>query len=196
MKHRTRIPAAEINGISGVAVKRFSMKKLGKVPESLGVMWHNQPVLKAMAGFSQKAERWNECDHQLKAFAHMVVVAKIGCSFCLDFAYLNAHNENLDMVKARDVLRWRESRVFTSLERDVLEYAEAMTESPPAVTDELSARLLDQLGAPALVELSAFIGASNMAARTNVALGIESEGFAEAKGLAPLAVPSAVPSLA
>ena len=36
-----------------------------------------------------------------------------------------------------------------------MEYAEAMSQTPPTVTDELSARLLDQLGAPALVELTA-----------------------------------------
>jgi len=45
---------------------------------------------------------------------------------------------------------WRESDVFTPLERDVLKYAEAMTHTPPTVTDELSARLLAALGAPAL----------------------------------------------
>jgi hypothetical protein len=37
-----------------------------------------------------------------------------------------------------------------------MEYAEAMPLTPPAVTDELSARLLDELGAPARVELAAF----------------------------------------
>ena len=95
------------------------------------------------------------------------------------------------MDKAREVPRWRESDVFTPLERDVLEYAEAMTQTPPAVTDELSERLLDQLGAPALLELTAFIAAANMASRTNVALGIESQGFSAACGLPPLATPAA-----
>ena len=36
-------------------------------------------------------------------------------------------------------------------------YAEAMTNTPPTVTDELSARLLDRLGPAAMVELTAFI---------------------------------------
>ena len=43
-----------------------------------------------------------------------------------------------------------------------MEYAEAMTQTPPTVTDELSARLLDQLGAAALVELTAFVALANM----------------------------------
>ncbi|BAS18030.1 hypothetical protein AHiyo8_63330 [Arthrobacter sp. Hiyo8] len=39
----SRIPAAEITGFYGALIKKFSAKMFGKVPESLGVMWHNQP---------------------------------------------------------------------------------------------------------------------------------------------------------
>ena len=94
------------------------------------------------------------------------------------------------MAKAREVPRWRESDVFTPLERDVMEYAEAMTQTPPTVTDELSARLLEQLGAPALVELTAVIALANLMARSNVAIGIESQGFSAACDLKPLAIAS------
>jgi alkylhydroperoxidase family enzyme len=52
-----------------------------------------------------------------------------------------------------------------------------MTNTPPTVTDELSARLLDRLGPAAMVELTAFIAFSNFATRSNTALGIESQGF-------------------
>ena len=76
--------------------------------------------------------------------------------------------------------RWRESAAFTPLERDVLEYAEAMTNTPPTVTDELSASLLEQLGPAAMVELTAVIAFANMATRSNAALGIESQGFSAA----------------
>ncbi len=191
MTNKARVPLAEITGIFGALAKRFTKKKLGDVPVALGVMWHNRPVLKAFFGFSHKADKtWTACDRELKSLAHMAAVSMVGCSACLDFGYLQAHNEKLDVEKAREVPRWRQSKVFTPLERDVLEYAEAMTQTPPAVTDEMSARLLHQLGAPGLVELTAFIGAANMASRSNVSLGIESQGFAAACGLKPLAVPS------
>jgi len=187
----TRIPQAEITGLLGVTAKRFARKKLGEVPDSLGVMWHNRPVLMTLMGFSRKVEKWDACDSQLKAFAHMATVACVGCSFCLDFGYLEAHHKHLDMDKAREVPAWRESTVFTPLERDVLEYAEAMSEMPPAVTDDLSARLLEQLGPAALLEITATIAAANMVSRANVALGIKSQGFAAACGLEPLATPIA-----
>ena len=190
MTSSTRVPAAEISGIFGAIVKRQCIKQVGQMPDGLGVMWHNRRVLRAFFGFSAKSERWDACDRQLKSFAHMAAASTVGCSFCLDFGYFRARDEQLDMDKAREVPRWRESALFTPLERDVMEYAEAMSLTPPAVTDELSGRLLDRLGAPALVELTAFIAAANMAGRANVALGIASQGFSDACGLPPLATPT------
>lgn len=191
MRDEARVPQAEITGVLGAMAKRFSRRRLGQVPEPLGVMFHNRPVLKALFGFFGKADRWDACDPQLKSFAHMAAVSLVGCGFCLDLGYFQAHNERLDVEKAREVPRWRESDAFTPLERDVMEYAEAMTRTPPEVTDEMSARLLERLGAPALVELTAFTAAANLAGRMNVALGIEAQGFAASCGLRPLSVPSA-----
>jgi len=192
----TRIPKAEITGLYGALVKRFSKKLLGRVPEPLGVYWHNPAVLKATMGMGAKAQKWDACDLSLKSFAHMAVSAQIGCSWCLDFAYFQAFNEHLDIDKAREVPQWRDSAVFTPLERAVMGYAEAMTQTPPAVTDDMVAELLEQLGEAALVELTAFIALANMNSRGNVALGIESEGYAESCDLKPLAKRPALRSTA
>jgi alkylhydroperoxidase family enzyme len=190
MSSTSRIPSAEITGPLGYAMKRFSRKMLGEVPESLGVMWNNRPVLSALMELGRKSEKWDQLDPNLKTFAHMASAALVGCSFCLDLGYFHAHNTGLDEAKAREVPRWRESTVFTALEREVMEYAEAMSQTPPRVTDEMSARLLDQLGAPAMVELTALVGCSNMTARCNTALGIRSQGFSKVCKL-PLAQPTA-----
>ena len=187
----TRIPPAEITGVRGALVKRFAKKMIGQVPEPLGVYWHNPKVLKGYIALGSKSQKWDACDRSLKSFAHMAVASLIGCSWCLDFGYFEAHNESLDVEKAREVPRWRESEIFTPLERDVMAYAEAMTQTPPTVTDEMSARMLEQLGAPAMVELTSFIALANVYARSNVAFGIESDGFANACGLKPLAEPTA-----
>ena len=60
--------------------------------------------------------------------------------------------------------------------------------------DGAASRLREQLGNAALVELSAVIAFANFTTRPNVALGIESDGFAAACGLKPLAQPAAVGS--
>jgi alkylhydroperoxidase family enzyme len=194
MTSGTRVPRAEITGVYGAVLKKISRKMFGEVATSLEVMWHNRPVLTFCLGVGRKAAKWNKCDEDLKSYAHMAAASLIGCTFCLDLGYFQAHNEGLDEAKAREVPRWRESDVFTPLERDVMEYAEAMSQTPPTVTDELSARLLGELGAAAMVELTVWVALANQAARANVALGIEAQGLSAACGLAPLAGPSGVAS--
>jgi AhpD family alkylhydroperoxidase len=191
MVSSTRVPAIEITGIYGSVVKALSRKMLGQVPESAGVLWHYPAVFKDLMGFGRKVDSWNRLDPNLASFAAMAAAGAIGCSFCLDLHYFLVHNHGLDEAKAREVPRWRESRAFTPLERKVMEYAEAISQTPPAVTDEMSAALLAELGAPALLELTARIGTMNLNARSNVALGIRSAEFAASCGLPPLATRTA-----
>jgi AhpD family alkylhydroperoxidase len=190
MASSTRVPATDITGIYGSLIKTMSRKMLGQVPEGLGVMWHYPALLKDTMKFGRKTESWNRLDPTLATYATMAAAATIGCSFCLDLHYFMTHNRGLDEAKAREVPRWRESTVFTPLERRVMEYAEAMCQTPLTVTDEMSAALLEDLGAAALLELTSRIGVMNMTARGNVALGIRSAEFSASCGLPPLAARS------
>jgi AhpD family alkylhydroperoxidase len=192
MTSQTRIPSAEVSGIYGGVVKFAARKMLGHVPESIGVLWNNQAVMKDAMGIGRKVEGWHELPPHLASYAAMASAAAVGCSFCLDLNYFLAHNHGLDEAKVREVPRWRESTLFTELERRVMEYADAASQTPPAVTDELSDALLAELGPAAVVELAARVAFMNMSARMNIALGIHSEEFAAACGLAPLAARASV----
>ena len=190
MSTTPRIPKAEITGLYGYVLKRFGRKLLGGVPEPAEVMWHNRAVLTSSMGFGRKLQKWDQLDPNLKSFAHMAVASLVGCSWCLDLNYFQTHNEGLDEAKASEVPRWRESTVFSSLERDVMEYAEAMTATPPTVTDEVVAGLDAALGHAAMVELTMIIAVETERSRFNAALGLASQGYADRCELAPLAVPS------
>jgi AhpD family alkylhydroperoxidase len=196
MTHETRIPRTELTGAYGALVAFAARKMMGRVPESIGVLWNNPAVMRDAMGIGRKVERWRELDPELASYAAMASAATVGCSFCLDLNYFLAHNRGLDEAKVREVPRWRESSVFTARERRVMEYAEAASRTPPAVTDELSEELLAELGPAALVELAARVAFMNMSARMNLALGIHSDGFADACDLPPLAARSAVPGAA
>ncbi len=189
MARPPRIPPQPITGPIGALVRTISRRKLGSVPESLGVLWHSRPVLMTTSGTGRMAARWKDCDSDLKSLAHMAVASYVGCSACLDFGYYEAANEGLDLRKASQVPRWRESDVFTELEREVMTYAEAVSDTPPSVTDDQSARLLEELGPAGLLELTAWIAFANLAARMNTSLGIESEGLSNTCAI-PLATPS------
>ncbi|MFE0379433.1 carboxymuconolactone decarboxylase family protein [Streptomyces inhibens] len=171
-----RIPKAELP----TEMSENMIKQLGAVPEPVEAVWHSPKVATSNLEFSAKLSEWDAADASLKSFAHMAVAAQVGCSWCLDVGYFQAQNQNLDLTKASQVPRWRESDVFAPLERDVLEYAEAMTNTPPTVTDELYAGLLDRLGPEAMVELTAYIAFVNMATRNNNANGVTSQGYSDA----------------
>jgi len=180
-----RIPKAELPA----ELRETMIRQLGAVPEGVEVLWHNPRVTEDNLELGGKVSAWDAADESLKSFAHMAVAAQVGCSWCLDYGYFNAQNRDLDMSKASQVPRWRESVVFSALEREVLEYAEAMTNTPPTVTDELYTSLLGQLGPAAMVELTTVIAYANMAARANVANGVESQGFSAVCAI-PLAAPA------
>ncbi|WP_067438516.1 carboxymuconolactone decarboxylase family protein [Nocardioides jensenii] len=182
-----RIPKAELTGVYGRVMTAFSKRTYGEVPDFAYVMFHNRPVTKAIVSFESKVAKFTALDPNLKSYAEMVTAATIGCSWCMDFGYFMAHNKGLDEAKVRQVPVWRESDVFTPLERDVLEYAEAMTATPPEVDDEMVANLARQLGNEAIVELTAMISLENMRSRTNSAMGLASQGYSDACELAPLA---------
>jgi alkylhydroperoxidase family enzyme len=59
----------------------------------------------------------------------------------------------------------------------VLEYAEAMSETPVRVTDEMVDALRRHLSERQVVELTAYIALENSRARQNAALGIEPQGY-------------------
>jgi len=189
MTGTARVPATEITGVYGGIVKTVSRRLLGQVPDSAGVLWNHPTVFKDLMGFGRRSERWDELDPQLATLARMAAAATVGCGFCLDLQYFLAHRRGLDEATVREVPRWRGSDVFTPTERRVLEYAEGMCRTPVEVTDELSAALLDDLGAAALVELAAVVGMMNATARINLALGIRSQELAQSCGLAPLERP-------
>jgi alkylhydroperoxidase family enzyme len=186
-----RVPKAEL----AAELRESMVKQLGAIPEPVEVSYHNPAVATSTQEFSAGVGTWNAVDTSLKTFAHMAVAAQVGCSWCLDVNYFLAQSHDLDLTKASQVPCWRESDVFTPLERDLLEYAEAMTNTPPTVTDGLYARLLDRLGPAAMVELTAFIGFANMASRFNTAHGITSQGYSDACEI-PLATLPGKPGVA
>jgi alkylhydroperoxidase family enzyme len=79
--------------------------------------------------------------------------------------------------KIRELPAWRESALFSPLERDALDYAEKMTITGEKVTDELHARLRTHFSEAQIVELTAAVALENFRSKFNPALGIEAQGF-------------------
>ena len=157
---------------------RFSRHRYGVMVDPAAALGHNMPVGRSYAIFELQVERWHQLDRGLKDLAVMAAAATIGCSWCLDFGYWEATvNHSVPVEKIRAATNWRDSGVFTALERLVLEYAEAMTATPPGVTDEMVGALRGYLSETQLVELTAIIAVENLRSRINSALGLTAQGF-------------------
>jgi alkylhydroperoxidase family enzyme len=163
----------------------YARLRFGRVADPVRAIGHSPGVMVGLGLLEMAAARWHRVDPKLTHLALMASAARIGCSWCVDFGYWEAEHLGLPAEKIRAVSHWRGSDAFSELERLVLDYAEAMTETPPTVTDELVARLQRHLDDAQLVELTTTISLENLRSRTNTALGLKSEGFSDACAVKP-----------
>ncbi len=174
-----RIPLDPPRTLTNRVTAWYSRRRFGAVADPALAMGHHPQVLRSNARFEMAVDRWHELDRTLRHLAEMTTSVAIGCSWCVDFGYWVGVGEGTDPVKLREVPRWRDSDVYTDLERQVMAYAEAATATPPTVTDEMVAGLREHLGDAALVELSMMIAVENQRSRFNKALGLTSQGFTD-----------------
>jgi alkylhydroperoxidase family enzyme len=160
--------------------ERFLRRKYQASLDPVRAMAHHQRVATAYGIFEMQVERWNRLDQGLRDLAEMATAVKIGCSWCVDFGSWVSHLHGTPLEKIEAVPGWRESDLFSPLERLVMEYAEAMTEDPPGVTDELTEALRRHgLDEAQLVELTMMVAVENLRSRFNAAMGLTGQGFKE-----------------
>jgi alkylhydroperoxidase family enzyme len=176
-RSRARVPLVEGQGLLSKLMGAYSRRAYGDVLDNGLAMLHQRQILWSVLRFEKGVAKWDHLDPDLKLLAEATSAAMIGCSWCMDFGYLAAQSRGLDATKLAEVPRWRESDVFTPLERRVMGYAEAATATPPQVTDEMAEALRGDLGDDGFVELTMMVAVENQRSRFNSALGLSSQGF-------------------
>jgi 4-carboxymuconolactone decarboxylase len=78
-----------------------------------------------------------------------------------------------------NITNHRESDAFSDFEKDVLDYAAALTDTPATATDEQIAGLRKNLSDEQLVELTTAIAWENFRARFNRGFDVADQGFSE-----------------
>lgn len=159
------------------AMESRFQEALGISLDPVTAMAHQPQVLEAIAELEQRAATWDALGPELKELAVMAAAVKIGCGWCIDFGHWVGVTHGIPADTIEAVPTWRDSDLFSDLERLVLEYAEAMSDTPPTVTDDMVTGLLQHLTEAQLVELTTIIAVENQRARINDALGITAQGF-------------------
>jgi AhpD family alkylhydroperoxidase len=161
------------------AAYAYTRRQYGKVVEPLAVSAHHRPTMIGMGAFELALERSRRVPDRLKVFGELKAALMAGCEFCLDIGSWIARGHGITEAELREFGNYRDSDLFSELDRLVIDYAAGMSSTPVAVSDELVAGLREHLDDAQLVELTNAIAWENWRARFNWALGIESQGFSE-----------------
>ncbi|MEG0822501.1 MAG: carboxymuconolactone decarboxylase family protein [Burkholderiaceae bacterium] len=150
-----------------------------RTPLEPTLLWARAPrvFLAFMATFGALRRRASPLPPRLRALVSVRVSQRTGCAFCIDMnaAFFRDAGGDLELLQRID--GWPTDPAFSEAERAALAYAEAVTATPPMVSDDLLARVRRAWSDDATAELTALIAFQNMSARFNAALGAQAYGF-------------------
>lgn len=157
------------------------------------LLWSYRPRLmyRFMSMFAALRRRDSPLPAMLRGLVAVRVSQLNDCSFCVDMNGALLAQAGADDALLQAVATWRDGAAFTDAQRAALDYAEALTRTPPAVGDEIFARLRAHYTPEAIVELTALAAFQNMSARFNAALQAQAHGFCSLPAGAPAAAASA-----
>lgn len=148
------------------------------VPSTL-VFAHHPRLLNAFALFNRAVEKPDALPARLKLLAVLRAATVVECEFCIDIGSEHARRAGISDEQLLALPRARESGRFSDEELLMLDYAAAMSRTPPEVTDELVAALRRRFGDRGVLELTHMVAWENSRARINAALGLGAGGFSE-----------------
>jgi AhpD family alkylhydroperoxidase len=177
-----RLEPARPRGVDPVrrVIYGAARRLYGRTLAPTKVVAHHRPLLVGYSTIALFGDRYSRSvEKHLKELAMLRTAQLVECEWCLDFGSWLASHAGVTEEQLRELAVWRQSDRFGTVERLVLEYAEAMTRTPADVSDELFAALRQHFDERQLVELTMTIGLENLYSRTNHAMGVEGEGFSE-----------------
>jgi len=147
--------------------------------EPLELYAHAPGLMLAYGKMEQAAAGQDRLDWRLKVLAGLKAATLTNCEFCIDLGSQVARRSGLSDEQLLALPRYRESGLFTDLEKLVLDYATGMSSTPVEVSDDLFAGLREHFDEAQLVELTSAVALENMRGRFNLALGVGAAGFSE-----------------
>jgi 4-carboxymuconolactone decarboxylase len=150
-----------------------------RIIEPLELYAHAPGLMFAYGKLEEATAKQDRVKWRLKVLAGLKAATLTNCEFCIDLGSQVARLSGLSDEQLLALPNYRESDLFTNLEKLVLDYATGMSRTPVEVPDDLFARLREHLDEAQLVELTSAIALENMRGRFNLALGVGAAGFSE-----------------
>jgi AhpD family alkylhydroperoxidase len=164
-------------------LKRGMTKLTGSSPEggldAIGVYAYAPGLLKGIGKLEQVTAKQHRVDDKLKCLAQLRAATMTNCAYCIDIGSAISLRSGLTEDQLRALPGYRDSDLFSDVDKLVLDYATGISTTPVDVSDELFAALRRHFDDAQLVELTNVTALENMRGRFNHALGIGSAGFSE-----------------
>lgn len=144
-----------------------------------GLLWGRSPWVFAAVAFLYGAldRRSSPLEPALRSLVTVRVSQINHCAFCVDVNSATLVKRGVEMNKIDALATWRDSSLFSPVERLALEYTEAMTVTGRVVSDDLGRSLKAQWDDDTIVELTGLIAFQNLSSKFNAALDVPSQGF-------------------
>ncbi len=162
-------------------IQRQVRRKMGRDVDPIGVYAHAPGMLIGYCVYEQATAREHAVEERLKMLAVLKAAALLRCRFCADIGSAEGRAAGITEEQLLALPRYRESDAFDELERLVLDYAVAMTCTPPEIGDELFAALREHFDERQIVELTNIIALENLRSRFNIAFDMDPAGFSEGR---------------
>ena len=160
-------------------ISRLAGREPERMTEPVEMYAHEPGLLLAYGRLEQATAKLHRLDDRFKALAELKAATLTHCEYCIDLGSQIARRWGLSDEQLLALPRYRESELFTHVEKLVLDYAVGMSRTPVEVSDTLFGELREHFDEAQLVELTHLISLENLRGRFNLALGIGAAGFSE-----------------
>jgi AhpD family alkylhydroperoxidase len=158
---------------------RLGDRTLDGMLDPLRLYAHLPGLLRGYAALEQATAKLDGLDKRLRALAEFTAASLVACEYCIDLGSLVARRWGLTDAELRALPTYRDSPLFTDLDKAVLDYTVGMCRTPAHVPEKVFAALRARLTAAQLVELTHLIALENLRARFNIGLGVDAAGFSD-----------------
>jgi AhpD family alkylhydroperoxidase len=171
--------------LSGKLIFFFTRRQFarltGRQPENmiepLELYARRPALMRAYGRLEQATSKLHGLDWRLQVLAELKASTVVQCEFCIDLASQIARHSGLSDDELMALSHYRDSDLFSELDRLVMDYAVGMSRTPAHVSDEVVAELRRHLNDGEILELTHHIAIENLRSRLNVGLGVGAAGF-------------------
>lgn len=147
--------------------------------EPLEMYAHAPFLMNGYGKLEQATAKISDLDPRHRHLAELKAATMTHCEYCMDIGSQVARLSGLSDEELAALPDFRSSALFDSVDRLVLDYSVAMSNTPAHVPEELFAALREQFTDRQMIELTHVIALENHRGRFNLALGIGAAGFSE-----------------